>query len=237
MELDPGARWWRSIHVTLMVLAIAAVGPALVYMRAAQQQTEADARRAHELSLARMRDQQALHGRYLDTQAPRERQRVLRSLSALSNDDMRAWAKRELEVVSEDVVRADELKARQDALQMEAFNLAAKALNKDPAALAEHYRTLGYAIADGRVASSGTFESISGVAAPSRLSDLLHKLIDDKRVCVASGKDDAACGEQVGVTGEPTAADFAAMRDLEEKADDADAKRRLSDLRKQFLKQ
>lgn len=239
-EPDPSVQrpWWRSIHVMAMVAVLASAAPITAVVRGVFAHREGRLEREHEARLEQQRSAELLQQNYLEGVGdPLARARVLRLIAATSpQEGVRTWATSEIVVVEADLSRAALARSRQDTLQMEAFNLAAKALAKNPEALAEHYRQLGYAIAEGRVASSGVIESVSGTSTLPRLSDLIHKLIDEKEACVAGGKDDAACREEVGVVAEPTLADFGAMRDLEEKSHEPDARRLLSELRKRFLK-
>lgn len=240
MSSSDSVAWWRSAHVVVMVLLVAAVGPSVALLRGALWNDEARAQREHDRNMERRRAGEVMQQRYLDRAAStEERQRVLRLLAANAyTDDLRDWAKAETALLTAEVDHDKRLHAQRDMLQMEAFNLAAKALAKEPAALAEHYRLMANAIGEGRFAGSGTIQSISGETAQQpRLSDLIHKLIDEKQVCLDSGKDEIACNDEVGVAAAPTPADFAAMRALEDKHHDPDAQQRLSELRKRFLKQ
>lgn len=239
-ESGGASAWRRSWRVVAVAVLFVCVVPLTVTLRAHWKRERENNAREFEQALERRRLGDAMLQRYVDREAsPEERMRVLRLIAENAHSDsIQVWATAELPIVEAEVLKAKRQRETADRLQMEAFHLTAKALSKEPVALAEHYRQLGVALAEGRLGQSGTIQSLaSEVAVPPRLSDLMHKLIDEKQACLQSGKDEVACGDALGVVAEPTLDDFEAMRALEDKREDPDAQRRLVDMRKRFLKE
>jgi hypothetical protein len=238
--------WWKSLNVTAIVALVSAVAPITAgvqgcFERKKELAIEAT-KVAHDQAMAREKQTEDFHERYLDRlKDPDERRRLLRLLLATTKDpDLKTWAEQERPFVEAESARVEADRERRQKLEERALELAEQALAKQPERLAEHYVQLARDLGDGKgPLGTPTFVGMyGGQAGGARLSDALDQLRKAKTKCLESGKDAMLCSTESRLAQDPQDADITLIRQLEAEAlhGDTVAQRRLHEQRVTFLK-